>query len=187
MTPYFGRTRALHTKDGLKYHSQEMVKVNSTYMIEYLDTCISRANGTTVGLEPFKQIIEEDLQMILDEEVAEYKKSYKIFSGAIDKFMEMKNTKKNLDNQVKKTQKHWIKWYTSEKTIEGWAFKRKVKEMTIARLENSNYNYKGYVTKSWLWYRCYSIEGLYSRSVKQNMWDAYVRKEIPKRGRDKLK
>ena len=85
-----------------------MVKVNSTYMIEYLDTCIARANGTTVGLEPFKQIIEEDLQMILDEEVAEYKKSYKIFSGAIDKFMEMKNTKKNLANQVKKTQKHWI-------------------------------------------------------------------------------
>ena len=80
-----------------------MVKVNSTWMIEYLDTCISRANGTTVGEEPFKKMIEEDLQMILDEEVAEYKKSYKLFSGAIDKFMQLDNTKNNLAKQVKKT------------------------------------------------------------------------------------
>ena len=38
--------------------------------------------------------------MILDEEVAEYKKSYKLFSGAIDKFMELEKTKKNLKKQV---------------------------------------------------------------------------------------
>ena len=98
-------------------------------MNEYLDSCIQRANGTTVGKEPFNEMIREDLQMILDEEVAEYKKSYKIFSGAIDRFMKLDNTKKNLDKQVKKTQKHWWKWYTSDKAIEGWGFVRKVKEI----------------------------------------------------------
>ena len=57
----------------------------------------------------------------------------------------------------------------------------------MTMIKRGAYQYQGYISHSWLWYNMYAIEQIYSNAIKVNVWDGYVKKEIPPRAGAKMR
>ena len=132
-------------------------------------------------------MIREELTKIFREEVQGYKDQYKLFSGAIDTFISLESTQNNLEEYVIKVQNHWWKWFSDGDPNVQQDIINKHKAHHLMQFEKSFYNYEGYISKSWLFYKAWVAEVIYTNTIKKQIWEDYVRKEIPKRGRDKIR